>query len=473
MANMRDFVMTIDGRSVTTDGRLPVVNPATEEVFAHAPHGSPGDVDAAVAAAKAAFPAWAALPLAERQRYLRAIGDCIAEHRDELIEILIHEQGKPRGNASGEVDGSIYWCHALSEQDIPVQVIEDSAERSVEVHHLPLGVVAAISAWNYPLMIVAFKIAPALLAGNTLVVKPSPFTPLATLRLGELLQPILPPGVVNVVSGEDDIGPALTSHPDVAKISFTGSTATGRKIMQSASATLKRLTLELGGNDAAIVLPDVDIGKTVEALFWGAFQNSGQLCVAAKRIYVHADIYDAFLAAFVAFADGVPLGSGVDPAVKLGPVQNRMQYDKVRGLIASSREAGHRFALGGEERHGPGFFVPVTVIDNPPDDAAVVTEEAFGPVVPFLKFADVDEAIARANDSPFGLAASIWTKDWELARGIAGRLETGTVWINEIHSMSPDRVFAGRKQSGLGAEHGLAGLLEFTSPQAVVINKAA
>ncbi len=467
------FSMTINGRSAPAREQIDVINPATEQVFAKAPKATLDQLDEAVAAAKAAFPAWAALSLAERQNYIGAIGACMTEHREELINLLIHEQGKPRANAEGELDGSIYWCTAFAQKDLPVDIIEDSADRLVEVHHVPLGVVAAITAWNYPLMIVAFKILPALLAGNTLVVKPSPFTPIATLRLGELLQSVLPPGVVNVVSGGDDLGPALTSHPDVAKISFTGSTGTGKKIMASAADTLKRLTLELGGNDAAIVLSDVAVEETAQALFWGAFQNSGQLCVAAKRIYVHVDIYDAFLDAFVRYAGSVPMGSGTEEGVQLGPVQNRMQYDKVRELIQDSRDQGHRFALGGDEWEGPGFFVPVTVVDNPPDDARVVVEEPFGPVVPILKFERVDEVLERANKGSFGLAASVWTKDIDLARNLAARLDAGTVWINEIQTMSPDRVFAGRKQSGLGAEHGLAGLLEFTAPQAIAINKAA
>lgn len=471
--NMRQFPMTIGGRSVSAEAMLPVTNPATGDVFAQAPRATLDQVDEAVAAAKAAFPAWAALSLTERQDHIRTIADCMTAHREELIGLLIHEQGKPRANAEGEVDGSIYWCTAFAQMDIPVDIIEDTAERTVEVHHVPLGIVAAITAWNYPLMIVAFKILPALLAGNTVVVKPSPFTPITTLRLGELLQSVLPPGVVNVISGADDLGPALTSHPDVAKISFTGSTGTGKKIMASAADTLKRLTLELGGNDAAIVLRDVDVDATAQALFWGAFQNSGQLCVAAKRIYVHADIYDAFLAAFVRYAGTVRMGSGSDPATQLGPVQNRMQYDRIKALIADSRDRGHRFALGGGKWDGPGFFIPVTVIDNPPDDARIVVEEPFGPVVPVLKFQHVDEVIDRANAGAFGLAASVWTKDIDLARKMAPRLEAGTVWINEIQTMSPDRVFAGRKQSGLGAEHGLAGLLEFTAPQAIAINKAA
>lgn len=470
---MRQFAMTIGGRCAPAAATMPVINPATGEAFALAPRASLAQLDEAVAAAKAAFPAWAARPIGERQDHIRAIGDCMKTHREELIDLLILEQGKPRANAQGEVDGSIYWCDAFARMDIPVEVIEDSSDRTVEVHHVPLGVVAAIAAWNYPLMIVAFKIVPALLAGNTVVVKPSPFTPVTALRIGELLQPILPAGVVNVLSGTDELGPGLTSHPDIAKVSFTGSTGTGRKIMANAAQTLKRLTLELGGNDPAIVLADVDVEATAQALFWGAFQNSGQLCVAAKRIYVHERIYDAFLAALVRYAGTVPMGDGADPAMQLGPVQNRMQFEKVQELIRDSRDRGHRFALGGEEWAGSGYFVPVTIIDNPPDDARIVTEEPFGPIVPVLKFATVDEAVARANAGDFGLAASIWTRDIALAREMAPRLEAGTVWINEIQTMSPDRVFAGRKQSGLGAEHGFAGLLEFTAPQAIAINKAA
>lgn len=472
MSTKTPFRLSIGGRAVETDTALSVTDPATGEVYAMAPCATREQLHEAVAAARLAFPAWAALPLSERQGYIAAIGQCLSENLDELADVLVREQGKPRSSAEAEVGGCIYWCTMLAQTEIPVQLIEDTAERSVEVHHVPLGVVGAITAWNYPLMIVVFKMLPALLAGNTVVVKPSPYTPLTALRFGEMLLEILPPGVLNVVSGDDSLGPALVEHPDVAKISFTGSTATGKKIIAGSARSIKRLTLELGGNDAAIVLPDVDIEKTAEAVFWGAFENSGQLCVAAKRIYIHSSIYDEFLAAFVAYGKSIKVGSGYDEGVRLGPVQNAMQFGRVRELIDDCIARGFDFALGGGIHEGPGYFVPVTVVDNPTDDARVVQEEPFGPVVPLLKYQTVEEAIGRANNSNFGLAASVWSKDLDLARSVASRLEAGTVWINEIHSMSPDRVFAGRKQSGFGAEHGLMGLLEFTSPQAFVMNKA-
>jgi len=292
---------------------------------------------------------------------------------------------------------------------------------------------------------------------------------LATLRLAELAAGIFPAGVVNVLSGGDALGPQLTAHEGIAKVSFTGSTATGRRVMASAASTLKRLTLELGGNDAAIVLPDVDVAKVARKLFMGAFLNSGQICIAAKRIYVHDSIYDAFAKAFAAIAAGAHVGPGPDERSLIGPVQNRPQYERVRKLIEDTRAAGHRFLAGGEVGQGPGYFIAPAVVDNPPDDARVVEEEPFGPIVPLLRYADIDEAVRRANASEYGLGASVWSQDVAQARAIAARLEAGTVWINTIHLLNPHAPFAGRKQSGLGVENGIEGLLEFSTPQTLAM----
>ncbi len=333
---------------------------------------------------------------------------------------------------------------------------------------VPLGVVAAIAPWNFPLMLACWKLAPALMAGNTVVIKPSPFTPLATLRMGELAADLFPAGVLNVLCGGDGLGPLLTAHTGIAKVAFTGSTATGRRVMAAAAPTLKHVTLELGGNDAAIVMPDVDPVKTARKLFMGAFLNSGQVCIAAKRIYVHESIYDAFAQAFAAAAKATPMGPGTQEGVVLGPVQNRPQYERVKELIEATREAGHSFLAGGEVPEGPGYFIPPTVVDNPPDDSRIVVEEPFGPIVPLLRFSDVDDVVRRANDSEFGLGASVWSNDLEQARAIGVRLETGTVWINSVQLLDPHAPFAGRKQSGIGVENGIEGLLEYTAIQTTV-----
>ncbi|HKR90371.1 MAG TPA: aldehyde dehydrogenase family protein, partial [Phenylobacterium sp.] len=305
------------------------------------------------------------------------------------------------------------------------------------------------------------------------VLKPSEITPLTTLRLAELAAEIFPPGVLNVVSGGNDLGAWLVEHPDVRKISFTGSTATGRRIMASASGNLKRITLELGGNDPAIVLPDVDIEKTAKELFWAAFQNSAQFCVAAKRLYIHEDIYEPLSKALVDYASTVKVGDGSQQGSDLGPIQNKMQYEKLKDLLADGKAKGHRFLLGGEPTEGEGYFIPVTIIDNPPEDSRVVVEEAFGPVLPLLKFSDIDDVIDRANATEYGLAASVWSKDIDQAQAIAKRIEAGTVWINEVHTFSPHVAFGGHKQSGIGIENALEGLAEYTNSQTIVTNRAA
>ena len=335
---------------------------------------------------------------------------------------------------------------------------------------MPLGVVGGITPWNFPLLLAIWKIVPALVAGNTIVLKPSPYTPLCTLKLGELLCEVLPPGVVNIVSGGNDLGAWLTTHPDVRKISFTGSTATGRKIMEASSGNLKRITLELGGNDPAIVLADVDPKKMAKEIFWAAFQNSAQFCVAAKRVYVHESIYDEFAKELVDYAATVKVGDGSQQGTDLGPIQNRMQYDKLKNLIADAKEKGLHFLSGGSFPEGKGYFMPITIIDNPPEDSRVVVEEAFGPVLPLLKFNNIEDVIARANNTEYGLAASVWSKDVKSARSVAERIEAGTVWINEVHSFSPHVAFGGHKQSGVGIENALEGLAEYTNAQTLVTN---
>lgn len=467
------YSMTIDGRAATSSSSLEAFNPATEEVIAEVPEASRDQLDAAVAAARRAFPAWAARPESERQALVAKIGDTIQAHAEDLMRLLTLEQGKARAGAEWEIGGSVIWCHEIAKQSLPVHVAEQGEGRTVETRRTPLGVVGAITPWNFPVLLAIWKIAPALAVGNTMVLKPSPYTPLCTLKLGELLREVLPPGVLNVVSGGNELGEWITAHPNINKVSFTGSTATGRKIMQSASTNLKRITLELGGNDPAIVLPDVDVAETAKQLFWAAFQNSAQFCVAAKRLYIHEAIYEELAAALVEFAKTVKVGDGAQQGVDLGPIQNRMQFEKLKALLADAHEQGHSFLLGGEVGEGPGFFIPITIIDNPPEDSRVVAEEAFGPVLPLLKFNDVEEVIRRANATEYGLAASVWSRDTVKARAIAERIEAGTVWVNEIHSFSPHVAFGGHKQSGIGIENALEGLSEYTNAQTIVVRDVA
>jgi len=471
MTEMR-FAMTVDGKELSADAAIDVINPATEEVVARAPDMVRDQLDLAVAAARRAFPLWRDTPLAERRAAVAKIGEVLGANADDLARLFTQEQGRPLDKAKAEIMAAAFWCQSVSQMDIPVTVNEDSADRLSETHHVPIGVVGGIVPWNFPVMLGIWKIAPALLAGNAIIIKPSPFTPLCMLRLGELMRPHLPPGVFNVICGGDQVGPWMTGHPGIDKISFTGSTATGRRVMESASANLKRLTLELGGNDAAIVLPDVDVEAIAEQLFWAAFGNSGQICIATKRMYVHSDVYDAVARALVTIARNTKVGDGLKQGSIHGPIQNRAQFQRVKALIDDARGNGQAFLIGGEiPEDQKGFFVPITIVDNPPEDSRVVAEEAFGPVLPLIRFDDLDDVIRRANDSEYGLGGSVWTADPAKGAAIAARLDTGTVWVNETQYIMPWTPFGGRKQSGAGVENGLDGLLEYTVPKTISVRK--
>ena len=463
--------MTIAGRAVTTGRLMDVINPATGKPFAAVPVAGADELNAAVDAAQAALPAWKALGWDGRREVLLRAAKAIEPHVDEFAALFTAEQGRPLDQAKGEIQLGAYWLKAVARQQLDDEVVEDTDARRVIVRHDPLGVVAAIVPWNFPFLLAMWKIAPALLAGNTMVLKPSPFTPLCSLKLAELWRDILPAGVYNVISGENDLGPLMTAHPGFAKISFTGSTATGKRVMEAASRDLKRITLELGGNDAAIVMPDVDVPSVAQKLFAGAFYNSAQVCIATKRLYIHNDVYEPIRDAMHALAQQAVVGDGAQQGVPFGPIQNRMQYDRVTALLNGAREQGLTILEGRAVPPGDGYFVPITLIDNPPEDAPVVAEEAFGPILPLLRFSDVDEVIARANASEYGLAGAVWSDDIDQAVEIAGRMETGTVWINDNLQNGPHIPFAGAKQSGFGVENGKDGLREYTALKTVFIPK--
>jgi acyl-CoA reductase-like NAD-dependent aldehyde dehydrogenase len=466
---MTQFKLLIDGALVDGDLTMDVINPASEEVVSVCPRASKAQLDKAVAAAKAAFPAWSRTPIAERKAVLGQIADVIQANAAELARLLTQEQGKPIADATGEVYGASAFFRYFTMLDLPVKVIDDSEGRRVEAHRRPLGVIGAIVPWNFPLILMAFKVPAALLAGNTVVLKPAATTPLATLRLGELIAGIVPPGVVNVIADANDLGGALTAHPDVRKVSFTGSTATGKKVMAGAADALKRITLELGGNDAAIVLDDVDPKTTAPKIFQGAFQNSGQVCIAVKRVYAHEKIYDALCAELAQLADAAVIGDGLEQGTQLGPLQNKMQYDKVKALIEEARHDG-KIIAGGVIPDQPGYFIRPTIVRDITDGARLVDEEQFGPVLPVIKFADAEDALARANNTPYGLGGSIWSADLARAYALAERMESGTVWINKHSELAPNIPFGGAKESGVGVELGEEGLAEFTQLQ--VINMA-
>lgn len=461
------FQMTINGKSVPGERTIDVVNPATGEVFAAAPDCSTDQLDEAVAAAREAFRNWKATPIEERQAALLKAADLLVENATELSRLFTREQGRPVDMAAMEIQGSADWMRAVAQMIPPVEVIEDSDEQFIETRYVPLGVICAISPWNFPVSLSIWKIAPALLAGNTVVLKPSPFTPLCMLWIGELFQQAFPPGVLNVISGGDELGPMMTSHPGFAKISFTGSSQTGKKVMESASKDLKRVTLELGGNDAAIVMPDVDLDEVAEKIFFGAFFNTAQICVATKRLYVHHSIYDDLRDRLTAIASATKLGDGAEQGTNLGPIQNKRQFERVMDLLDDAKASGLTLITGSAVPDNGGYFVPVTIVDNPPEESRVVQEEAFGPILPMLKFDEVDEVIARANDSEYGLAGAVWSKDTRKAMEIARQIETGTVWINQNLMLRPDTPFGGHKHSGLGVENGMEGLLEYMQPQTV------
>lgn len=458
---MADYRLLIDGMLVAGDATMDVVNPATESVIAACPRASGKQLDEAVAAAKRAFPLWAARPVADRAGALVEIADRIEANSEELSRLLTLEQGKPLPEAVLEIGSAAAFFRHFATFELADKVIEDSAQRRVVQQHKPLGVVASIIPWNFPVLIAAFNVPLALLAGNSVVIKPAPTTPLTTLRLGELIADILPPGVLSIITDQNDLGPALVAHPDVAKISFTGSTETGRKVMSSAAATIKRLTLELGGNDAAIVLPDVDVAEVAPRIFGSAFFNAGQMCMAIKRVYAHEAIYDELVAALAKLADDAIVDDGLQQGTAIGPLQNEVHFEKVKAIIADARAEG-RIAAGGEAPDRAGFFIRPTIVCDIDDGAKLVDEEQFGPVLPVIKYSDPEDALARANALEFGLGGSIWGKDRVLARDLASRMESGTAWINTHNDIGPHIPFGGAKQSGFGVEFAEEGLAEFT-----------
>ncbi|HEV2887394.1 MAG TPA: aldehyde dehydrogenase family protein [Jatrophihabitans sp.] len=461
---MADFAMTIDGSAVAGEG-LPVRNPATARVFAQAPACTPEQLDRAMAAAARAYPIWRRSD-AVRRAVLREAAGLILSSVGELAPLLTAEQGKPRSEAATEVRAAGAWLRYYAELEIPREVVQDDRRGFVEVLHRPLGVVAAITPWNYPIALALWKIAPALRAGNTMVLKPSPYTPLATLALGRLLSEVLPAGVLNVVSGPDPLGALLTEHPAPRKVSFTGSAASGRQVAAAAASDLKRMTLELGGNDPAIVLDDADPEAIADALFWGAFVNNGQMCMAVKRVYVAQRLYCDVVAALAERARTVPVGDGSAKANRLGPVSTAAQFDRVRELVRDALAHGAVAAAGGTALDRPGYFFAPTILSEVSDGMRVVDEEQFGPVLPVIGYRDVEDAIRRANGTQYGLTASVWSPDLDRAAAVAARLEAGQVSIN-IHAgaVRPDLPFSGHKHSGIGAENGLWGLYGYTDVQ--------
>lgn len=473
---MQQFDMYINGKAVQSGSTFDVINPATAKPFAQCQLGGLEHVEQAVAAAKAAFPAWSRTSDDERKQLLHAVAAAIEANMPELMQLVTMETGKPMGGLNGigsgmEVGGSIGWTQYTTELQLPVDVIQDNDEARIEVHRKPLGVVASITPWNWPLLIAIWHVIPALRAGNTVVMKPSEYTPVSILRFVQLASEILPPGVINVVTGEGEVGAAITSHPDVQKVVFTGSTPTGKRIMESAAGNLTRCTLELGGNDAGIILPDVNVAEIAPKLFGAAFHNNGQTCAALKRMYVHESQYEEVCQAMAELAKSVVVGDGLEEGTELGPIQNQAQLDIVQDLADSARADGGRFLAGGHRMDRDGYFFEPTIVADLTDGSRLVDEEPFGPIVPIIKYSDIDEVIERANRNDRGLGGSVWSSDAGKATALAQRLECGTAWVNDHGAIQPDAPFGGIKQSGMGVEFGLYGLEEFTSIQTLKIAK--
>ncbi len=472
--------MWIAGEHAAGSGdRLAVTDPATDEQLDEVPEATAGDVDRAVGVALDAFATWRTTDAAERAGHLRAFADLLEEHRRELVASLVAEQGKPVLEANGEfahfLAGLRYYAEAATKvrgsyQDLPSQF----GRAYGLVVRRPLGVVGAIIPWNFPLTLLANKVGPALAAGNTVVAKPAETTPLTTLRVAELsAEAGLPAGVFNVVTGGPGTGRALVAHPDVRRIAFTGQTATGQQIMETAGPALKHVSLELGGSDPTIVLADADVSSAIRMIQIGRYWNCGQACLAPKRAFIHADVYEPFLEQFVGRVERYEPGPGTSkpekPKLPIGPLHTRAQRDLLEAQLADAVDRGAKVLTGGESLDGPGhFFRPAVVVDVPAD-ARLATEEVFGPVLPVWRVDDLDEAIARANATTYGLGSSIWTTDATAIDRAMRELEAGVTWVNQLHYGYDEMPFGGTKMSGLGREHGLEALDEYVETKSVVV----
>ena len=463
----REYRLLIGGELVEGASTFDVVNPATAAVLTACPRATHRQLDQAVAAAHSAVSPWAARALDARRNLLLRLGDALHAQAEAMAELLTLEQGKPLPQARRELMRSVETIRDLAALNLPIEVLRESPTDRILRQYLPLGVVAAITPWNSPMLLLMVKVIPALLAGNTVVIKPAPTTPLTTLRFGELCARIFPPGVVNVITDQNDLGDHLTRHPQVAKVAFTGSTATGRKVMAAAAGTLKRLTVELGGNDAAIVLDDVDPREVAPRIFNGAMVNCGQVCFAIKRVYAHSNIYDSLCSELARLADEAVVDDGAKEGTQIGPVQNAMHFERLKKLLEATRACG-RIIAGGAAIDRPGFFIRPTIVRDIADDAPLVQEEQFGPILPVLSYVDLDEVIERVNANQYGLGATVWSADVRRAEAVALKLQTGIVWINKHLDLPTHMPVGGAKQSGFGAEMGEEGLREFT--QSKIIN---
>ncbi|CDR01788.1 aldehyde dehydrogenase family protein [Streptomyces iranensis] len=447
----------------TSGGCLAVLDPATCETFDEAPDQRPDELDAIVGRAHAAWRGWRADPAA-RTTALLAAADAVEAAGADLAPLLTREQGKPLAESYAEVARTAARLRYFAELGPETQPITDGRPVRSEIRWRPLGPVAAIVPWNFPLQLASAKFAPALAAGNTMVLKPSPFTPLATRLLASVLVSALPPDVLTIVTGREPLGARLASHPGIRHVTFTGSVPTGRAVARAATASLAPVTLELGGNDAAILLEDVEVERIADRLFWAAFRNCGQVCMAVKRLYAPARLYSQVVEALAQRAKSAVVGSGLDPGSQLGPVSNAPQLARVEHYTALALADGARAVAGGHRLDRPGYFFAPTILADVPPDSPVVTQEQFGPVLPVLPYVSLDGAIEAANDTGFGLGGSVWGTDLDRAEAVAGQLECGTAWVNHHAETSLAQPFAGVKDSGVGVAGGPWGLYGNLSP---------
>lgn len=459
--------MTVDGCDADSPSRASVIHACNEQVIADYPQADIGHADGAVMAAVGAFPRWSKTDWAERRQMLEAFADRLFAERETLALIIASESGRPLRRALGEVLFSVDYVRIIAAQTLPDIKLDRQRVRAT-LKHRPLGVVAAIAPWNAPVILAIAKIANALLAGDTMVLRPSPFTPLSALYLGQIGRNVFPAGVFNVITGAALVGAALTTHAQVAKISFTGSTATGKLIAAAAAPTLKRVTLELGGNDAAIVLPDADIGALVDAVHATALANAGHFCAGIKRLYVHERCYDEVRDAIVSKATGVTTGSCFDPATTMTPVQNRPQFDRIWSLIDDAVANGGQLACGGVRNSQGGLFIAPTIVENIGQGCRLVDEEQFGPALPIMAFTDEDLVIEQANHGTYGLGGSVWTRDMEKGVTLADRLEVGTAWINQHGAFTAALPMPFAKESGIGMDYAEYGVAEHS--RAMLVN---
>ncbi|WP_144775418.1 aldehyde dehydrogenase family protein [Marinobacter maritimus] len=469
---MQTYRNTLNGTLVDPVSCYEIFNPANGQSLGMAPESDEQEVDRAVQSAKLAQNSWAKQGDKERRDVINRVAQILEENSDYLAELITREQGKPLSGPGSrfEMQACVGWTQVPASLDLPPEIVYEDDERKDTLHRVPLGVVAAIAPWNWPLMIAIWQIIPAIRMGNAVVLKPSEYTPIATLEMVRLINQVLPAGVLNTVTGDGSIGSKLTHHPEINKIMFTGSESTGRRIIEASAKNLSPITLELGGNDAAIVMPGTNVKNIANDLFWGAFLNMGQTCACIKRLYVHEDDYDAVMAELSAIASQMKIGDGMDESVLVGPLQNKMQFEKVQELVSDAKTSGCDVREFGEVPD-QGYFMPLTLVGDIKDGQRLVDEEQFGPALPIIRYRDLEDAVESANGLDAGLGASLWADKPAEASKLATRLEAGTVWINQHGAIHPMVPFGGNKASGYGVEFGIEGLKAVTQSRVVSLKK--